>query len=145
MTTAWVLVADATRARIFSAEKPTAGLTEVQALSHPEGRLHEGDLTSDTAGMDLNGSSPTTHDMGHTSDAKQQEAIRFAEEIRDAIESGRTAGRFGKLYVIAAPAFLGILRKHYSSAMRRMIAAEIDKNLTTHDPAEIRRQLPEYL
>ena len=145
MTTAWIVVADTTHARIFSAEKPTSELVEIRTLIHPEARLHEGDLTSDTPGRDHDGSTPRSHDMGHTSDAKEEEAIRFAEAISDAIESGRTAGQFNKLYVIAAPSFLGILRKHYSSATQQMIATEIDKNLTTHDLAEIRRQLPEYL
>ena len=50
-----------------------------------------------------------------------------------------------KLYVVAAPAFLGMLRHHHSAALRPLIAAEIDKNLAAHDPATIRKALPEFL
>ncbi len=145
MATAWILTADTTRARIFSADKPASQLVEIETLMNPEGRLHEGDLTSDRPGRDRNSSSCSSHDMGHESDAKQEGAIRFAGQVNDAIEAGRIAGKFRKLYVIAAPSFLGLLRKAYSSPTRQLIAAEIDKNLTTQDLANIRKQLPEYL
>jgi len=145
MSTAWVIVADAGHARIFSVEQPNSELDEIQTLTCPEARLHEGDLVSDSPGREHNASGSGSHDVGHTSDAKQEAAIRFAEQVSEVIESGRIAGRFNRLYVIAAPAFLGILRKHYSSAISQLIAAEIDKNLTTHDALEIRKQLPKRL
>jgi protein required for attachment to host cells len=145
MAAAWIVVADATRARVLSAEKPASELVEIQALTHPEARLHEGDMTSDRPGRDRNGSNTGSHDMGHTTDAKQEEAIRFAGKVSEAIEAGRSAGKFKKLYVIAAPAFLGILRKGHSSATRQLIAGEVDKNLATKTLGDIRKQLPEYL
>lgn len=145
MATAWVIVADATRARILSAQKPASELTEVQALTHPESRLHEGDLTSDRPGRDRNGSNTGSHDVGHTTDAKQEESTRFANKVNEAIEAGRVAGKFRKLYVIASPAFLGLLRKGHSSATQQLIAGEISKNLATQDLTNIRKQLPEYL
>ncbi|MGB5614970.1 MAG: host attachment protein, partial [Sedimenticolaceae bacterium] len=43
MNKIWVLVADASRARVFTADKPAGPLNEVEALSNPEARLHEGD------------------------------------------------------------------------------------------------------
>lgn len=145
MATAWVVVADATRARILSAEKPASELKELHTLTHPAARLHEGDLTSDRPGRDRNGSTSGSHDVGHTTDAKQEEAIRFAGKVNEAVESGRAAGKFKKLYVIAAPSFLGLLRKSYSSATRQLIAGEIDKNVATSDLTKIRKQLPEFL
>lgn len=145
MATAWVVVADATRARILSAEKPTSELKEMQTLTHPAARLHQGELTSDRPGRDRNSSTSGSHDVGHATDAKQEEATRFAGKVSEAVESGRIAGKFKKLYVIAAPSFLGLLRKSYSSATRQMIAEEIDKNVTTNDLIKIRKQLPEYL
>jgi len=145
MSTAWIIVADAGHARIFSAEEPNGALTEIQTLTCPEARLHEGDIVSDSPGREHNASGSGSHDVGHTSGAKQEVAIRFAEQVCEVIESGRIANRFKRLYVIAAPAFLGMLRKHYSSAASQLIAGEIDKNLTTHDALEIRGQLPKRL
>jgi protein required for attachment to host cells len=145
MATAWVIVADATRARFFSAQKPVSELTELESMTHPASRLHEGDLTTDQPGRDRNSSGTSSHDVGHTADAKQEEAVRFASEVNEAIEAGRIASKYRKLYIIAAPAFLGLLRKGHSSATQQLIAGEIDKNLTMQDPTSIRKQLPEYL
>jgi len=142
MSTAWVVVADTAHARIFSAEQPNSELKEIETLVHPEARLHEGDMVSDSPGRERNASGAGSHDVGHTSDAKQETAMRFAEQVTGVIENGLIAGRFNKLYIIAAPAFLGIMRKHYSSATSQSITAEINKNLTTHSANEIRQYLP---
>ena len=145
MPTAWVVVADATRARIFSADKPASDLVEIQALTCPEARLHQSELTTDRPGRGRNGSSSASHDVGHASDAKEEEAVRFAGKVSETIEVGRNAGKFRKLYVIAAPSFLGLLRKQYSSSTQQLISGEISKNLATMDPATIRKALPTYL
>lgn len=144
MNTAWVVVADTSRARIFSAENFNSPLREIQTLAHPAARLHKGDLVSDRPGRDRN-TSAGSHDMGHDSDAKQEQAIRFASQVCETLECGRTNGRFNKLYVLAAPGFLGMLRKQQSSSLQKMIAGEIDKNLAGHDVAEIRSNLPSKL
>ena len=144
MSITWVVVADSSKARIFSAEKPASPLTEVQALSHPESRLHQGDLVSDKPGRDNNATSGS-HNMGHETDAKEEESLRFAATVCERLEEGRCKGQFEKLYVIAAPTFLGLLRKQQTGALRKTVAAEISKNLSTQTPTEIRKSLPRYL
>ncbi|OOZ36681.1 host attachment protein [Solemya velesiana gill symbiont] len=144
MSAAWVVVADTSRARIFSAEKPASSLVEIQTLAHPEARLHEGDLVSDTAGRDRS-SGMRAHNVGHTNDAKQEEASRFASHVCETIECGRVNRHFKKLYVIAAPSFLGMLRKQQTSSVQRVIAGEVSKNLSSHNLNDIRKSLPEYL
>lgn len=46
---------------------------------------------------------------------------------------------------MAAPTFLGMLRKHQSSALKQLVAGEVDKNLATQNPETIRGSLPDYL
>jgi protein required for attachment to host cells len=142
--TTWVLVADNCRARFFEAEKAAGPLTEIRDLTHPEARLHEGDLVTDKSGCDRN---PGTgaHGFGTESARKQDGAERFALEVCSTLESARTAGSFQKLYVVAAPTFLGLLRKHQSSALRHLVAGEVDKNLATKDGGTIRKHLPDFL
>ncbi len=141
----WVLVADNSRARFFTAERPASPLNETKDLANPEARLHEGDLVSDKAGRDRNPSTGNIHGMGAEACHKQEGADRFALSVCDELDSGRVAGAFHKLYILAAPAFLGLLRKHQSAALKQCIAGEFDKNLATQDPATIRKHLPEYL
>jgi protein required for attachment to host cells len=144
MMTTWVLVADAYRARLFGAERPASPLSELRDLASPEARLHEGDLVTDKGGRDRN---PKVggHGLGENGTVKQDIADRFAQQVCDLLESARVAGELSKLYVIAAPGFLGLLRRHQSQPLKLLVAGEIDKGLASQDPATIRKHLPEYL
>jgi protein required for attachment to host cells len=143
--TTWVLVADNSRARFFAADKAASPLKEVRDLTYPEARLHEGDLVTDKGGRDRNSSTGGAHGLGTESAHKQDGADRFAQHVCGELESARNSGEFNKLYVVAAPAFLGLLRKHQSPALRQLVAAEVDKNLATQDTSVIRKQLPDFL
>ncbi|MCW8920233.1 MAG: host attachment protein, partial [Sedimenticola sp.] len=74
MNAAWVVVADTSRARIFSAENAFSPLVEIQTLDHPEARLHPGDLVSDKSGRDRS-TGARSHDIGHLDEAKHDEAV----------------------------------------------------------------------
>jgi protein required for attachment to host cells len=143
MSKIWVVAADASRARFFTADKPASALNEIETLSNPEARLHEGDLVSDRGGRGVNGGAAHNYSTGN--EAKQEAANRFAAEVCKHLEKGRNSRAFGKLYVMAAPHFLGLLRKHQSDALRGLVSDEIASDLTTQSPERIRARLPEYL
>ncbi|MDH5181326.1 MAG: host attachment protein [Gammaproteobacteria bacterium] len=136
----WVVVADSARARILSAENRTAPLVEIKSLEHPEGRMHAVDLTSDLPGRDSDRSGMGRHAVG-TTDPKQYEAENFAREITTFLEDARNQNRFFQLVIIAAPSFLGILRNLMSTPLARLVASELDKNLTQLDVTVIRENL----
>jgi protein required for attachment to host cells len=142
MSKIWVVAADSSRARFFTADKPAGGLNEVETLSNPEGRLHEGDLVSDRGGRGINGA---PHSYNNGGQAKDEAANRFAAEVCGHLERGRNSQAISKLYVMAPPHFLGLLRKHQSGALRGLITNEVATDLTTQPPERIRAQLPEYL
>lgn len=141
MSKIWVLAADASRARFFITDKPAGALSEVETLSNPEGRLHEGDLVSDRGGRGVNGA-PHSYNNGQ---AKDEAANRFAATVCSHLERGRTSRAFDKLYIMAPPHFLGLLRKHQSDALRGLVTDEVASDLTTQAPERIRAKLPEYL
>lgn len=140
----WILVADNSRARIFSAEKAASPLYEVSTLTSPEARLHEGDLVSDKAGQGLK-PSISGHGLSGEHSHKHEIAERFAGQVCEELEAARNQGLFRKLYVVAAPAFLGLIRQHLTPALRQLIAGEVDKSLAGQDPAIIRKALPDFL
>lgn len=144
MSKTWVVVADTSRARIFSADKPASQLFETEILNNPEARLHQGDLVSDRPGRDRN-SIAGTHNMGHESDAKEEQAVRFASEVCNRLEQGRVKSQFDKLYIVAAPSFLGLIRKHQTPALKKIVAGEIAKNMALKEAVDIKKCLPEYL
>ncbi len=144
MNKTWVVVADTSRARIFSADTPASQLQETETLTHPAARLHPGDLVSDRPGRDRNAVNGS-HNMGQETVTKEEEAIRFATEVCNRLEQGRIKCQFDKLYIVAAPSFLGHIRKHQTPALKKIIAGEISKNLALQEVREIKKHLPEYL
>ncbi|EGV32922.1 Host attachment protein [Thiorhodococcus drewsii AZ1] len=139
----WILVADNSRARVFAAEKAVGPIQEINTLAFPEGRLHEGDLISDKGGRSHTPSG--AHSINEDGIHKQDNAERFAGLICDDLEAARNQGLFSKLYILASPGLLGLLRKRQSPPLRQMVAGEIDKNLTAQPPETIRRHLPDFL
>lgn len=144
MNAIWVVVADSTRARLFSTGEPSGSLTEFETLVHPESRLHQGDLVADRAGRDR-GSDGSSHDMSDATDAKREEAVRFACQVSELLEAGRISGAFDRLYLVVAPEFLGILRKRLPQSLQRLVSREVSKNLAAHQIGDIRKYLPHYL
>jgi len=145
MGTTWVVAANASRARIFAADKPAGALSEVQDLTHPASRLHDQEITSDLPGRSFDSGGPGRHAMQQGHDPSEQEAIRFAQELSETLETARAEGRFQRLYVIASPSFLGELRHYIHSPTRHVIVQEIDKDLTSQRAEAIREHLPERL
>ncbi len=144
MSKTWVVVADTSRARIFSADTPASKLLETETLTQPEARLHQGDLVSDRPGMDRN-SGNGTHNMGHETAAKEELANRFAAEVCNRLEQGRIKSQFDKLYIVAAPSFLGLIRKYQTPALKKVIAGEVSKNMAMKGADEIKKSLLGHL
>jgi len=136
----WVVVADRSRARIFSVATPRGPLNELEDLVHPEARAHERDLTSDRPGR-----SSDQHVLGTPHSARDQQAHEFAREIAERLEHGRVGAQFERLVVVAAPDLLGMLRKTMNSHVTKMVVREMDKNVTQQSAADIRKRLPKYL
>ena len=145
MKPTWILVADSSRARIFSADTPSAPLKEINSLAHPEGRIHEQNMTSDLPGHHSDTSGAGRHGFQDEVEPKEQEVIDFAKQIAKHLEKARNTNKFNQLLIVAAPAFLGTLRTQLSDQTRKMVSIELDKNLTQQKPEDIRSHLPEYL
>ena len=145
MATTWVLVANSSQAKIYSAHTATDQLGELAVFNHPESRLHVQELTTDLPGRSFDSAGQGRHAMEQMTNPKEQEAIEFVKEIGEYLTQAERGNRFDRLVLTAAPAFLGLLRTHLSEATRKRITMEIDKDLVTQDVATVRRQLPERL
>lgn len=146
MKSIMVVVADSSRARIFTTESPSSPLREINAMTHPEGRIHEQKMTSDLPGKDSGqGAGTGGHAYQEKVEPKQQEVIKFAKQAADYLDKARKAHKLEKLMLVAAPAFLGELRNQLPEEVNDCVIFELDKNLTQHSPEDIRAHLPKYL
>ncbi|MDX1654822.1 MAG: host attachment protein [Candidatus Competibacteraceae bacterium] len=140
MTATWILVADSSRAKLFAVNKALEPLREIDSFSHPNGRARTQDLTTDREGRGYARGS-----MDHEVEPKRREAMTFAKELSDYLKSNAHDGQFQKLYIVASPAFLGLLRNKLDNGLSQKLAGVVNKDLTQLDPVKIRQHLPERL
>lgn len=137
---AWVVVADSCQARIFRSVK-FPQLEEISYLEHPESRLHNQDLVSAPPGRGFQRGGTSSYSYQSEIGPKQQEAIKFARQLATFLSSAERKNEFERLYIIANPSFLGLLRLHIDSGIQGKIFAEIAKELTSSDVATIEHHL----
>lgn len=140
-----IIVADSTRARIFTTKSSHSPLLEIETMAHPESRLHDRDITSDLPGKDAGGDGSGGHAYQAKTDPKKHELTEFAKRVADHLDKVRIANKLSHLLIVAEPTFLGELRAHFSKEIKEKIVFELDKNLTHHGVEDIRKHLPEFL
>ncbi|MDD4905583.1 MAG: host attachment protein [Methylobacter tundripaludum] len=144
MKLTWILVADSTRARIFTADTPSSPLEEIEDFSHTEGRLHDREITSDLPGK-IKSAGAGGHTFEQPTDPKKHEADVFAHRVAQYLEDAHNANRFDQLLIVAGPAFLGLLRNQLPEQVKKQVRFELDKEITLLSAADIRQHLPQYL
>lgn len=140
-TGTWLVVANSSLARIFKLEKKAA-LVEVAQFEHPESRLHIRDLVSDKAGRTNESIGFTRHQYEPRHSPKQIEFDFFAKSLAQYLEESRNKGEFGRLYIAASPTLLGLLRQALHPSTLKLLAGEVDKDMTHMRPDEILTHLP---
>ena len=140
----WVLVANASEARIFGTEKIGNPMECMKEFSHPESRGKGMDLTSDRPGHYQSRGSGHGAFVDET-EPKEHEAERFAAELAKALENGRTHNSYKKLVVVAAPHFHGLINSHLDDHTRAMVVSNIEKDLTSFDESELPEKLKQYM
>ncbi|MEA1988395.1 MAG: host attachment protein [Pseudomonadota bacterium] len=141
----WILVADSSAARIFTTEHSASDLIEVEDFFHYEALQQEGDLVSDSPGRGHDSISGGNHAFTGEVSPKEQESIEFAKRIAKQLNDELNQNKFEKLFVIAAPNFLGKLRNAFSKGVAKHIVFSLGKNLVTQNSQEIRGHLPDSL
>ena len=97
-----VVTADASHAQFYLAHGHNE-LTALEQLAHPEGRLHERDLTSKE--RDIN-TCPYNDDV-----KKVHEEVNFSKSLITKIQEHIDHDHIDQVLVFAPPKFLGIIKK----------------------------------
>jgi protein required for attachment to host cells len=142
MSDLWVLVANSAEARIYRGKHPRAPLTLLETLQHDASRAPARELISDAPGRVHDRFGLGRHSVESGQSAKTEEAERFAREIADRLSRARQAGAFGRLVVVAAPAFLGQLRRVLDKSVAAAVVAEVNKDLVRAGAEAIQDQIP---
>lgn len=143
--TVWIVVANRAVARLFKASGPMGPLEELEAFIHPEGRMQEHELVTDRAGRGYERMGQGGYAEDSDTSASAHETTTFAIALSRFLDKARCSGHFDALVLIAAPAFLGVMRDRLDTSTRGRVTLEVCKNLVHLDVAGIRGYLPERL
>ncbi len=141
----WILAADSAFAKVLRTEKKKGPLEPVREFEHPESRMKDGELYADQPGRAFDSGGQGRHAMENEVDAKKMESLRFAQQLADMLKTAAEEEQFHKLYILAAPTFLGELRDKLDDSVKAKIVEEIPKDVVKQSAEEIRKKLPEYL
>jgi protein required for attachment to host cells len=138
MATTWIVSGDSSRARILQVTGRNR-LEEIQDFVNPKGRMNDRELTTD-AQPRFRGTAGPGSDRQETG-AQEHEVELFAKQIDRFLDQARVKKRYDRLFVLAPPKFLGLLRKNLDKGVEKLVRDEIDKDLSWFDAREIDRFL----
>ncbi len=126
MSVTWIMVANASQAKLFANHGPNRGLELVKELNHPESREKTSNLVSDRLGA---------MGMGHgafkqATDPKYHEAERFAQEVARELDAGRVRNAYDRLILVASAPFMGLMNASLPGQVRSKVSESIDKDYT---------------
>ena len=124
----WIIVADASRARILCESSDLEDLREVEALVHPASRLQTSELVADGAGRLSKGPGQARAMMEARTPAHELEAIRFGKTLADRLNRGLAGGKYAALTLVAPAHFLGILRQALSDRVADTVVNAVAKD-----------------
>ena len=144
MAITWILVANASLAKLYANFGPNKGLKLVKELIHPESRQKTRELVTDRPGAmagsgNWQGSKlPQTHPKDH-------EAQVFAQEIAQELYHGRATNAFARAILVAPPAFMGMLNAQLDQPTAQLVTDRFDKDYTKTPEPQLRERLASCL
>ncbi|MDF1757193.1 MAG: host attachment protein [Legionellaceae bacterium] len=136
----WIMVANSNDCRIYKFDKNIKNIQLVEEICHPENRLKEQDLVSDSFGHFQN--------MGMIRGSYEPEfthveiaADNFAKEMADKLNSGRIKHLYDGVILLMPSTMGGMLFKHLNKNVLGMVQKSIKKNLIKLSDHELKKYL----
>ena len=142
--TRWILISDASRARLFRTDDRAAIFTLLASFEHPKSRARVRELMADVngrkpAGIPMAGSHGNQPRPGAApdTDAKEVEAQKFARELASYLQAGLHGNAYDSLVIAGPPHFLGVLKHMLSGEIKKKVELALNKDLTQTQKTEI--------
>jgi protein required for attachment to host cells len=141
--TTWIVVADESRARLFETGVVDGALSEIADIGHPEGRMHDREMTRGPLPASHESVGPVSHGIEPHTSVREKVSMEFAREIAVLLEHGRVNHAYDALVLVAEPRFLGVLRSSIGHQVSKLLVGSIGKGVSQANPDEIRKVLTE--
>jgi protein required for attachment to host cells len=143
---AWVLVADGSRARLFSVSTYGTPWILLGEFEHAESRAKTVELDPTQWGR-----SKPSFGAGHRpamepkTSPRRVEQMHFAQDLKQRLADGLRQGSYRGLVLVAPPRFLGQLKAMLDPEVAKSLVRVIDKDYTRCDLAELRMRLGDLM
>ncbi len=120
MSQTWILVGDGSHARLFHADPalPAWQLVHTHRREHSHEKTDRADTHEDRG----------EHD--------------FARKLAAELETGRQAGSFDRVVLVAPPKFLGQLRGELTAPLTALVASSVEHDYTHMTDGELPKHIP---
>jgi protein required for attachment to host cells len=146
MPNKWVVVADNSRARIFQTTNNLDELTELEDFLNTAGRAENHEIDSDAHGHFYG---TDEHHQGYAAEpamnAVERRSALFTREITHRLEQGRQRHQYDDLILVAAPHFLGSLRKQLPKQVGKLVTQVLPHDVSALSLPQIRTYLKTHL
>ena len=136
-TTTWVVIANASRARVYVSGGQGVKLERVREYAHAQSRAKGTELLSDRPGHAASGRGARRTALEPDTQVKRHEQERFAHEIALALGTALKENQFDQLVLIASAAFLGMLKSALPKGVVRVLTHTEGRDLTNVPEAEL--------
>ena len=141
MARMWIVVADSAYARILECEQLWSDPIELEVMMNPAARQKLHDMVASKPGRGFISSGEGRHQYSKEIDPRHHEADRFAQSVVAYLDQAQLAKTFSELVLIAAPEFLGMIRRHLTSRLSECVKMELNKDLVRMDIKDIMAHL----
>jgi protein required for attachment to host cells len=145
-TVTYVLVADGARARLYANHGVGKGLQPVSGATHKADlHHHDREILTDKPGRSFSSVGEGRSALEPQTEWHRFEKHKFAREMAKVLDAAAATKSFDRLILVAPPATLGDLRMELGDATRKMVTAELPKDLTRHAEQELPQHLSTVL
>lgn len=133
----WILLADGALARVYETRRGDKAFVAVKGAEFEAAHLASRDIDADKPGRSFDRVGYGQHRMQPRTDPHRHAKAEFARHLADFLEQARQRKDYDDL-IIAAPAkTLGDLRAALTPAVKKLLRAELDKDLVHINEPEL--------
>lgn len=141
----WILIADASRAKVLHTRGLGNGLTAVPGMTLETDHKLAHEIGADRPGRSFESVGATRHAIAPRSDPERVEEQRFVGRVIDLLDKEAAQDSFDRLIVVAPPVMLGDLRAALTPRLTQKLAATLDKDYTKTPEAKLGKLLEDVL
>jgi protein required for attachment to host cells len=139
----WLVIANASRARVLEESGKSGVYAHVADLVHAQSRQKgaalAGDRPGHVPGVSAHGTGSSAYDP--RTSPREREHDRFAHEVAAVLNDGVAAGRCAGIVLVSSNPFLGHLKEHLTEQSHKMLLRSVVADYTTLSDRELAQRL----